>query len=115
MSAATTNLIIDQGATWELTFTYKNSEGSPINLTGYSAALQLRTSYDAPSASLSLSSPSGGIVLGGALGTIAVTATATQTGALVAGEYVYDLEITTSAKVTRLVQGRITVTPQVTR
>lgn len=114
MSAATTNLIIDQGATWEITFTYKNSNGTPINLTGYTAALQLRTSYDASSASLSLSSGSG-IVLGGTAGTIAVTATATQTGALTAGEYVYDLEVTASSKVTRLVQGRITVTPQVTR
>jgi hypothetical protein len=114
MSAATTNLIIDQGATWNITFTYKNSDGSPINLTGYTAALQLRTSYDAASAALSLTSGSG-IVLGGTAGTIAVTATATQTGALTAGEYVYDLEITSSSVVTRLVQGRITVTPQVTR
>ena len=66
---------------------------------------------------LSLSSGSG-IVLGGTAGTIAVTATATQTRDLTAGEYVYDLEITSpspSSKVTRLVQGRITVTPQVTR
>jgi hypothetical protein len=114
MSAATTNLIIDQGATWNITFTYKNTDGNPINLTGYTAALQLRTSYDAASASLSLTSGSG-IVLGGTAGTIAVTATATQTGALTAGEYVYDLEITSSSVVTRLVQGRITVTPQVTR
>jgi hypothetical protein len=115
MSAATTNLIIDQGATWEITFTYKNTNGTPINLTGYSAALQLRTSYDAASASLSLTSPSSGIVMGGALGTIAITASATQTSSLVAGEYVYDLEITTGSTVIRLVQGRITVTPQVTR
>jgi hypothetical protein len=115
MSAATTNLIIDQGATWEITFTYKNASGSAINLTEYTAALQLRTNYDAASPSLSLTSPSGGIVLGGTAGTIAITASATQTGALVAGEYVYDLEITTGTKVTRLVQGRITVTPQVTR
>jgi hypothetical protein len=114
MSAATTNLIIDQGATWEITFTYKDSNG-PVNLSSSTAALQLRTSYDAASPSLSLTSPSGGIVLGGTAGTIAITASATQTGALVAGEYVYDLEITTGTKVTRLVQGRITVTPQVTR
>jgi len=114
MSAATTNLIIDQGATWSITFTYKNTDGTPINLTGYSAALQLRTSYDAASAALSLTSGSG-IVLGGTAGTIAVTATATQTGALTAGEYVHDLELTSSSVVTRLVQGRITVTPQVTR
>jgi hypothetical protein len=113
MSAATTNLTIDQGATWNITFTYKNSNGS-IDLTGYTAALQLRTSYDASSPALSLSSGSG-IVLGGTAGTIAVTASATQTGALTAGEYVYDLELTSGSIVTRLVQGRITVTPQVTR
>ena len=118
MSAATTNLIIDQGATWNITFTYKNSNG-PIDLTGYTAALQLRTNYDAISTSasefLSLSSPTNGIVLGGTSGTIAVTAPATQTAALTAGEYVYDLELTSGSTVTRLVQGRITVTPQVTR
>ena len=122
MSAATTNLIIDQGTTWEIIFTYKDSDGVAIPLNNYTAALQLRTSYDAPTAALSLTSAvNGGIVLG-SNGTISVTATPTQTGAtpenLPAGEYVYDLEITSPAptsKVTRLVQGRITVTPQVTR
>jgi hypothetical protein len=108
-------LIIDQGATWEITFTYKGSNGSAIDLSIYTAALQLRTSYDATSPSLSLTSPSGGIVLGGTAGTIAITASATDTGNLTPGEYVYDLEIKTGTKVIRLVQGRITVTPQVTK
>lgn len=115
MSAATTNLIIDQGATWDITFTYKNSSGGAIDLSTYSAALQLRTSYDAQSPSLSLSSPSAGIVLGGIAGTIKVTASAELTAGLTAGEYVYDLEVTSGSIVTRLVQGRITVTPQVTK
>jgi hypothetical protein len=47
---------------------------------------------------------------------VAVHATAAQTTTLVAGIYEYDLEITSSAGiVTRLVQGQLTVSAQVTR
>jgi hypothetical protein len=114
MAAATHNLTIDQGATWRVNLLYKDSAGSPINLTGYSAQLQLRTSYDAASASLNLTTGSG-ITITANTGAIAIVATATQTGALVAGDYVYDLEITLSGEVTRLIQGRAIVRPQVTR
>jgi hypothetical protein len=114
MAAATHNLIIDQGATWRLNLLYKDSENSPIDLTGYTAQLQLRTSYDAASASLNLSNGSG-ITITANTGSIAIVATATQTNALIAGDYVYDLEITLSGEVTRLIQGRAIVRPQVTR
>lgn len=115
MSAAIHNTIIDQGADWKINLVYKDTAGNIIPLTSYTAALQLRTSYDAASASLSLSSPSNGITITANQGLIAVHATATQTGALVAGDYVYDLEVTVSGEVTRLIQGRATVRPQVTR
>lgn len=50
------------------------------------------------------------------LGKISVHATAALTGNITAGEYVYDVEITSSnSTVTRLVYGRATVRPQVTR
>lgn len=114
MAAATHDLIIDQGATWRVNLLYKDPAGSPINLTGYTAQLQLRTSYEAASASLSLSSGSG-ITITGNTGNIAIVATATQTTSLVAGDYFYDLEITLSGEVTRLIQGRAIVRPQVTR
>lgn len=115
MSAGIANVIIDQGADWIISFVYEDAAGDVITLTGYTANLQLRTSYSAASASLSLSVGSG-ITITANTGTIAVRATATQTGALVAGDYVYDLELTSPAGiVTRLVEGRATVTPQVTR
>lgn len=114
MSAAIHNAIIDQGADWKINLIYKDSAGNIIPLTGYTAALQLRTSYDAASASLSLSTGSG-ITITANQGLIAIHATATQTGALAAGDYVYDLEVTVSGQVTRLIQGRATVRPQVTR
>ena len=116
MTAATNNFIIDQGANWFVTFVYKDAAGTPINITGYTAALQIRDTYADSTTDLSLTSPSGGITITGATGTIAVTATAVQTAAIAAGNYVYDLEITsTGGIVTRLVQGKISVSPQVTR
>jgi NADH:ubiquinone oxidoreductase subunit F (NADH-binding) len=114
--ASVYNTTIDQGADWYINFTYQDSNGTAINLTGYTAAMQLRAPTDSITASLSLTSPSGGITITGATGLVAVHATAAQTGALNEGIYEYDLEITSgSSIVTRLVQGQITVSPQVTR
>jgi hypothetical protein len=114
MSAAIHNLVIDQGADWKINLVYKDSTGDIIPLTSYTAALQLRASYNSATAALSLANGSG-ITITEDEGLIAIRATATQTGALAAGDYVYDLEVTVSGEVTRLIQGRVTVRPQVTR
>ena len=42
MTAGIYNATIDQGATWSVTVTYTDSNGAPINLTGYTAAMQVR-------------------------------------------------------------------------
>ena len=116
MTAGNNNFVIDQGADWFVTVVYKDSAGVAINLTGYTAALQIRDTYADSTTDLSLTSPSGGITITGATGTIAIRATAAQTGAIAAGQYVYDLEITSSGGiVTRLIQGKISLSPQVTR
>lgn len=109
---------IDQGADWYINFTYytDDTQTTPVNLTGYTAALQLRSEPSDLTSALSLSSPSSGIVITGASGLISVHATAAQTSAIITGYYYYDLEITSSTNiVTRLIQGQIQVTPQVTR
>ena len=116
MSAAIYNATIDQGATFNLEVIYKDEAGTPINITGYSAALQIRQNYYDTTALLTLTSPSGGIVITGAAGKINITMTDVQTGSLDEGFYVYDLEITSSGGiVTRLIQGQFTVSPEVTR
>ena len=108
---------INQGADWYINFVYQDTTtGTPINITGYTAALQLRSLPSDTTSALSLSSPSSGITITGASGLVAVHATAVQTGAIVAGYYYYDVEITSPTNVvTRLVQGQILVSPQVTR
>ena len=115
MSAGKENLTIDQGADWYINFTYQDSNGAAINLTGYTAALQLRSNVSDAIPALSLATGSG-ITITGATGLIAVHATATQTGAISAGYYYYDLEITSASNiVTRLIEGRIQLVAQVTR
>jgi hypothetical protein len=109
------NGTIDQGADWYLTAVYKDSSGTAIDLTGYTAALQLREVAASTTAVLSLTTGSG-ITITGATGTIQVRATAAQTRAIAAGTYFYDLEITSSGGiVTRLIQGTQVVSAEVTR
>jgi hypothetical protein len=113
--AVTYNTVIEQGADWYVNFQWKDSTGTPINVTGYTAALQIRTSPLAKTTVLSLTNGSG-ITITGATGLFAIHATAAQTTAITNGTYAYDMEITSgSGVVTRLVQGTINVSPQVTR
>lgn len=115
MTAGIYNFTMDQGSDWDLNVVYQDSSGNPINITGYTAAMQLRQNYNSETADLTLSTSNGGIVITGALGKLVLHATAVQTGLLEAGFYVYDLEITSGGVVTRIIQGQITVAGEVTR
>jgi hypothetical protein len=115
---ASLNLSMYQGASFDYNLVWNTTQGtvtSPVNLTNWSARMQMRTSYNATDTALSLTSGTG-ITLGGTAGSILIEATATQTAAIEAGPYVYDLELVSPASVvTRLVEGTIIVDPEVTR
>jgi hypothetical protein len=116
MTAGIYNFTIDQGAEYTTTIVYKDPQGVPIDLTGYSAKMELREQSSSPNpAALTLTSPSGGIVITPLAGQLDITMTTAQTGALDARFYVYDLELTLSGVVTRIIQGQITVSAQVTQ
>ena len=106
-----------QGATLSLVATWRDSAGTAINLTGYTARMNVRETYSSSSAILTLTTENAGITLGGAAGTITLTATATATAALTEPfSGVYDLELVSAGGVvTRLLQGAATVSPEVTR
>ena len=90
--------------------------GTPNNLTGYTARMQVRATIAAASALLDLTTSNGGIVLGGTAGTIRILATAAQTAALTIDEGFYDLELIDGAgAVRRLLYGAVTVSKEVTR
>jgi hypothetical protein len=111
------NMSCWQGASFDYTFTWQETAGTvttPVNLTGYSARMQVRRTYDSTAVALSLVSGTG-ITLGGTAGTIILEANPTTTAAIPAGQYVYDLEMVQSGAVTRLLQGTFIVDPEVTR
>jgi len=114
MAAGTLDFTIEQGATFNLLLTWK-IDGTAVNLTNYTARLQARVDVDSTTTVLSLTTGAG-ITLGGVLGTISLDQTAAQTTALPAGQYIYDLElIAGSGSVTRLVQGELNISAEVTR
>jgi hypothetical protein len=108
------NFTIEQGATFNLLMTWR-IDNVAVNLTGYTARLQARIDVDETDTILSLTTGAG-ITLGGAAGTISLDQTATQTAVLPKGEYVYDLELQSSGGiVTRLLQGELNISAEVTR
>ena len=113
MTAAVYNLVIDQGSDFAIDLTIKEL-GSAKDLTGYSARAQMRSTRTATSIAASftctvLSPPTNGIVK--------MQLANAVSSALTAGRYIYDLEIHTSgnAVVRRLIQGEVTLNPEVTR
>ena len=107
------DLVCPQGASFDKTFTWTIG-GTAVNLTGYTAAMQVRVGFDTATTLVSLTNGSG-ITLGGTAGTIGVAISAAVTTVLDAGSYAYDLELYSGSTVTRLLQGAFTVTPGVTR
>jgi hypothetical protein len=115
MAAGSLNINIEQGATFAFVMTW-TIDGVNVNLTSYTARLQARVDAEDTTTVLSLTSPSGGIVLGGAAGTITLSQSATQTALIAPASYVYDLELVSSGGVvTRLVQGDLLVSAEITR
>jgi hypothetical protein len=111
----TLDLLIPQGATWSVVLRWK-ADNANVNLTGYTARMQLRTSAEAITTLEDLTTENGGITLGGTAGTITLSLTATETAALPATRAVYDLELISSGgTVTRLVEGVVTITRNITR
>lgn len=113
--ATVKNLVIDQGTTFSLTITVADANGNAIDLDGYTLRAQLRKSYGATSyTSFTMEAAEDTTT-----GELTISLTDTQTSALKAGRYVYDVEIVApvadDSVVTRVLEGIITVTPEVTR
>ena len=110
--ASVSNLAIDQGTTYETTILVNDDTGSARNLVGYTVRGQLRRSYYSSNSvtwTAQINSPVDG--------EITISLTAAQTANLKAGRYVYDVELisNSTAAVERIIEGIITVYPEVTK
>ena len=116
MSAATYNFALEQGATLLKPIIYKDSTGAVVNLTGCSARMQIRRSVSDPDVLLNMTSSNGKIQLVPLQGKITLVFSAADTALLNFSKARYDLEIVAAdGSVTRLLQGEITLSKEVTR
>ncbi len=111
--AAIANLTLDQGATFNSDVTVKDANGNAFNLTGYTASAKMAKGYASTKTRKVIT-----CVVNGdpTTGIVTMSLTADQTSDCEEGRYVYDLEIlqTSSSTITRVIEGVITVRPQVT-
>jgi hypothetical protein len=103
------NIVIDQGSDFQTTIDVTDDDGNAIDLSTYTGAAQIRKHYTSSNAfSFTVTASNTGVVT--------LSMTSGYSANITPGRYVYDCELTDpSSKVTRLVEGIVTVTPQVTR
>jgi|TARA_B100000902_G_scaffold236505_1_gene224055 hypothetical protein len=110
--AAIANLTIDQGTTFSSDVTVKDANGNAFDLTGYTALARMAKGYSSTRTRTIITCT---VAASAVSGVITMALSADETGQLEEGRYVYDLEIlqTSSSTITRVIEGVITVRPQV--
>ncbi len=112
MAAANKDIVIEQDAQFTLQFVVQNSDGSPFNLTGYTADAQVRetatSKHSLATFSTSISTPTLG-------GPVIVSLNDAGSLAIPAGVFYWDFFIRNSGSSIRLLQGRATVLSTVSR
>lgn len=127
--AAVYPLLVDQGETFRLSLVYATPGASeadppvPVDLTGATAAMQVRERYGA-TVLAEITTENGGISIEPLEGVIEIVLTDAQTDAMGVKEgstkprtsALYDLEVTLgSGDVKRVVEGTVTINPNITR
>lgn len=111
MTAIQLNLYVEAGATFSRSLIYTNDDGSLFNLTGYTAELQVRETAASANAKLVVTP-----TINVQTAAISWEFTATQTTSLNKTNYVYAMELYgPDDLVIRLIEGVITVSPEVVR
>lgn len=103
------NLVVDQGSDFSVVFSTNNFAPAISNLSGYSVASIMKLNYTS-SNSIAFSS-----AINANLFNVTLSMNSSTTSNISPGRYVYDCELTSGSGIkTRLVEGIVTVTPQVT-
>lgn len=126
MSAGKYSFVLEQGSTFDIEIQYKDTTGSAVDLSGYSGKMQIRPTIASETVYLTLSSSLNGDGTGlnfsgsngstpPTSGSVGIFISATSSSALNFTEAVYDLEITSGSIVTRILEGKVKLSKEVTR
>lgn len=120
------NFVVEQGATWEQALLWSDDDG-PVDLTGYTARMQVRKTLASSATEIELTTANGRIVLdeiedppGTVVSNIQLILTDELTAAFETRNtkqtWRYDLDLTSPGGATRkLLKGKFVVNPEVTR
>jgi len=125
MSAGRYSFVIEQGSTLNLEIQYKDSSGNPVDLTDYNGKMQIRPSAGSPTVYITLSSslqPDGtGLNFSGSngstpptSGSIGIYISAVSSSALSFDTALYDLEISSGSFVSRILEGQVKLSKEIT-
>lgn len=126
MAAGKYSFVIEQGSTLNLELQYKDSNGTPVDLTNYGGRMQIRPSVASSTVYITLSSslnPDGtGLNFSGSngstpptSGSIGMYISAISSSLLNFDQAVYDLEIFSGSFVSRILEGQVKLSKEVTR
>lgn len=105
-------LIVDKGTTFNSVITIADeTTGLAVNVSGYTFNSQVRKSYYSVNSTATLVCT----INDASNGNISISMSNTVTGSISPGRYVYDVRmVDKNGAVTRVVEGIMTITPQVT-
>lgn len=129
MAAGIYNFTIEQGSTFQRTFKYKTSEGTPISLSNHDISMDIRESVDSLTTILDIgegittkddgtTTENTQFSVSSSAHEFTLTIDADTTASMSFNTAVYDIEIkdnSTPPVVTRLLQGKIKLSKEVTR
>jgi hypothetical protein len=128
MAAGKYNFTIEQGTTLDFEIQYTDSNGSPIDLTGYNSRMQIKDKIGGSTTYITLTSlladDNTGLNMSGSMGinpltsgTIGIYISAYSSSLLDFNKAYYDLEIVSSDAypiVTRLIEGTVKLSKEIT-
>ena len=112
MAAGYTELLLEQGATFNTSITLDDLNGVPFNLVNYSASSQMRKSYYSKNATATFTISTG---FDPSDGVIYLSLDSANTANIYPGRYVYDVYVDNGISRVRVLEGIVNVTPQATK
>ena len=109
MASVKYNINVDQGSTYKQDFYVVDASNNVFDLTGYVANAAIKQSYTATNSTwltTNITQPNTGI--------IELSLDGSTTGGMTAGRYNYDVFITSSNGIYKVVEGFFTINPSVT-
>lgn len=114
MAAAAYDIEVEAGASFSMTFAYRDAAGDPVPLSGWSARFQVRESVRAAGEPVFEQDP---MPFDDVTSMVTLTLTAAETAAFSRSSYAYGIELAhpSGEPVIRLAQGKFKVSAEVVR